>query len=153
MRDPDAAALVSLDGGIGGKAGKGFFLERTRNFDPTKATLPLLHLYEVGDRFMVPDHELIRSLDRANRWLVKVDGMRHVHFTSTGIAVRSLPALAEKSSANKRTTAAWDAMAAATTSFLDTFLGEGAETTTSTGRWTPPASPILHPEKLPATGG
>ncbi|WNG34833.1 hypothetical protein F0U61_15120 [Archangium violaceum] len=86
MRDPDDAALVSLDGGIGGKAGKGFFLERTRNFDPTKATLPLLHLYEVGDRFMVPDHELIRSLARANRWLVKVDGMRHVHFTSTGIA-------------------------------------------------------------------
>ncbi len=65
---------------------------------------------------MVPDHELIRSLDRANRWLVKVDGMCHVHFTSTGIAVRSRPALAEKSSANKRTTAAWDAMAAATTS-------------------------------------
>jgi predicted dienelactone hydrolase len=152
MRDPDAAALVSLDGGIGGKAGKGW-LERTRSFDPTKATLPILHLYEVGDRSMVPDHELLRSLDRANRWLVKVDGMRHVHFTSLGLAVRSLPALAEKTSAEKRTAAAWDAMAAATTRFLDTFLGEGAETNTATGRWTPPSSPLLHPEKLPSTGG
>lgn len=152
MKDPDAAALVSLDGGIGGKVGKGQ-LERMKSFNPAKAKLPLLHLYEVGDRYMVPDHELIRSLDRANRWLVRVDGMRHVHFTSLGIAVRSLPALAERTSADPRTAAAWDAMAAATTSFLDAFLGEAAGTNASTGRWTPPASPLLHAEKLPTTGG
>jgi dienelactone hydrolase len=151
MKDSDAAALVSLDGGIGDKVGKGQ-LEHTKGFNPAKATLPLLHLYEVEDRFMVPDHELIRSLGRANRWLVKVDGMRHVHFTSLGIAIRSLPALAARTSADQRTAAAWDAMAEATTSFLDTFLGEAAGTKASAGRWTPPTSPLLHPEKLPATG-
>lgn len=151
MKDPNAAALVSLDGGIGDKVGKGQ-LEHMKEFNPAKARLPLLHLYEEGDRFVVPDHEMLRSLGRANRWLVKVDAMRHVHFTSLGIAVRSLPALAARTSADPRTTAAWDAMAAATTSFLDTFLKEASGTNASAGRWTPPDSPLLHSEKLPATG-
>ncbi|PTL79302.1 dienelactone hydrolase family protein [Vitiosangium sp. GDMCC 1.1324] len=149
MRDSDAAALVSLDGGIGGKAGKGW-LEKARSFDRAKATAPLLHFYEVGDRFMVPDHEILRSLDRANRWLVKVDGMRHVHFTSLGIAVRSLPALAEKTSAEPRTPRAWEAVAEMTASFLERFIGDDTDAQAEPGRWTPPASPLLHPEKLPA---
>ena len=150
MRDPDAAALVSLDGGIGGKAGKGW-LEKARGFDRAKATIPLLHLYEEGDRFMIPDHDLLRSLGRAERWLVKVDGMRHIHFTSMGIAVRSLPALAEKTSAEPRTAPAWDAVASAASSFLAHFAGAPATAKTPPGPWTPPTSPLLHTERLPAS--
>jgi dienelactone hydrolase len=149
MGDPDAGALVSLDGGIGGKAGKGL-LETSRRFDRARATVPILHLYEDGDRFMVPDFDLLRSLTRADRWLVKVDGMRHVHFSSLGIAVRSIPSLAKVTSADERTSAAWDAVAAATVSFLDSCLAvETTETNTCSG-WTTPASPLLHSRFLKA---
>lgn len=151
MGDREVAALVSLDGGIGGRSGKGW-LEKARGFDRRKATAPLLHLYEEGDRFMVPDLDLLRSLVHAPRWLVKVDGMRHVHFSSLGIAVRSLPALAERTSAEERTAPAWDAVAATTASFLDRFVGKPPAVKDSPARWTAPASPLLHVEGLPVTG-
>jgi dienelactone hydrolase len=144
MRDPKVAAVVSLDGGIGGRAGKGF-LEKAPGFDRRRAVAPLLHLFEEGDRFMVPDLELLRSLDRADRWLVRVDGMRHVHFSSLGIAVRSLKPLAEKTAADDRTRDAWDAVAAATTAFLDHSL----RSTAPASEWAPPVSELLHTEHLP----
>ena len=93
MRDSDVGALVSLDGGIGGKAGKGR-LEKARGFDRTRASAPLLHLYEEGDRFMVPDLELLRSLP-GPRWLVRVEGLRHAHFSSLGAMVRVAPSAAK----------------------------------------------------------
>jgi dienelactone hydrolase len=146
MRDPRVAAIVSLDGGIGGRAGKGL-LDGANGFDRTRALARILHLYEEGDRFMVPDFELLRSLTRADRWLVRVDGVRHVHFSSAGVLVRSIPAVARRTSANERTGAAWDAIAESTASFLDRFLGSGA---VPGARWTPPPSPFLHSVNLPA---
>ncbi len=146
MRDTDAAALVSLDGGIGGASGKGIF-EKTRGFDREAAVAPILHLYETGDRFMVSDLTPLRALPRSNRWLVRVDGMRHVHFSSMGVLAPVAPSLAAVTSADARTTDAWNAVAAATASFLERFVasppaGQAART------WTVPASRLLHPAEV-----
>ena len=146
MRDSEVAALVSLDGGIGGRAGKGM-LEKAEGFDRARAAAPILHLYEEGDRFMVPDLALLRSLDRCDRWLVRVDGMRHIHFTSTGVMVRVSPPLAAATSADSRTAAAWNAAAGAAVSFLDRFLFNPAAAREPL--WAPPDSALLHVEELP----
>ena len=148
MQDPDVAAVVSLDGGIGGKAGNGR-LEKAPGFAAARATAPLLHLYEEGDRFMIPDFDLLRSLSACDRWLVRVDGLRHVHFTSAGVMVRSMPALARATSAGDDVAPAWDAVAAAAASFLDRSLASQRDRAAS---WTPPPSPLLHVEFLPAAG-
>ena len=146
MRDSDVGAIVSLDGGIGAKAGKGQ-LEKARGFDLSKGSAPLLHLYEEGDRFMIPDLDFLRSLP-GSRWLVRVDGMRHVHFSSTGVMAKSAPSAARATSAAAETGAAWDAAAEATVSFLDRFLRDAAPMRAS---WEPPASPLLHTVHLPPT--
>lgn len=138
MRDPDVAALVSLDGGIGTKTGKGL-LEKARGFDRKRMKAPVLHLYEEGDRYMPVDLELLRSLP-GDKWLVRVDAMRHVHFSSTGVLAQRVPAVGAITSATPQTGAAWDAVADATGSFFDRYLGSG----TAAGRWSPPPSPLLH---------
>lgn len=145
MRDPRVAALVSLDGGIGAKTGKGL-LDKAKGFDRSRAKAPILHFWEEGDRFMEPDLDLLRSLRSADRWLVRVDGMRHVHFSSTGILVRSMPPVAKITAANADTASAWDAVAEATAGFLDRFLRASGP---ATAPWSPPASRRLHPVFLP----
>jgi dienelactone hydrolase len=146
MRDSDVGAIVSLDGGIGAKAGKGQ-LEKARGFDLARGTAPLLHLYEEGDRFMVPDLEFLRSLS-GPRWLIRVDGIRHVHFSSTGAMAKIAPAAAKATSATPETAAAWDLVADATASFLDRFLRDAAPLR---ALWEPPASPLLHMVNLTST--
>jgi dienelactone hydrolase len=146
MRDPDVGALVSLDGGIGGKAGKGQ-IEKARGFDLARATAPILHIYEEGDRFMVPDLDLLRSL-AGPRWLVKVDSMRHVHFSSTGVMARTDPSAAKATSATPDTGAAWDLVAETTLRFLDRFLRDAAPLRAT---WDPPVSTLLHSTALPST--
>lgn len=139
MRDPEVAAVVSLDGGIGSKIGRGL-LEKAKGFDRTRMKAPLLHLYEDGDRYMPVDLELVRSLASCDRWLVKVDAMRHVHFSTTGVMAKLLPGVAKATSATPQTAAAWDAVVATATSFLERFLRDSA----SNVRWSPPVSPLLH---------
>jgi dienelactone hydrolase len=146
MRDSDVGAIVSLDGGIGAKAGKGR-LEKARGFDLARGSVPLLHLYEEGDRFMVPDLDFLRSLP-GPRWLVLVDGMRHAHFSSTGAMAKSAPSAAKATSATPETGAAWDLVAETTSSFLDRFLRDAAPLRAI---WEPPASPLLHTVNLPST--
>jgi dienelactone hydrolase len=146
MRDFDVGAIVSLDGGIGAKAGKGQ-LEKARGFDVARGSAPLLHLYEEGDRFMVPDLDFLRSLP-GPRWLVRVDGMRHAHFSSAGAMAKNAPSAARVTSASAETAMAWDLAAETTVSFLDRFLRDAAPLRAS---WEPPASPLLHTTHLPAT--
>jgi dienelactone hydrolase len=143
MRDSDVGALVSLDGGIGARAGKGQ-LEKARGFDLSHASVPLLHLYEEGDRFMVADLEFLRSL-RGPRWLVRVDALRHAHFSSMGAMVRAAPSAGKVTSAVVETPAAWDLVAETTASFLDRFLRDAAPLR---GSWAPPASPLLHTDQI-----
>ena len=145
MRDSDVGAIVSLDGGIGAKDGKGR-LEKSRGFDVARATVPLLHLYEEGDRFMVPDLDFLRSLP-GPRWLVRVDGMRHVHFSSTGAMARSTLSAAKATSASPETGAAWDLVGETTASFLDRFLRDAAPLR---AMWESAASPLLHSVHFPS---
>ncbi len=146
MRDTDAGALVSLDGGIGDAAGKGL-LETARGFDREAATLPILHLYEVGDRYMVSNLDPIRALVRSNRWLVRVDDMRHVHFSSLGVLAASGTTLGSVTDADAWTRTAWDAVAAATTSFLEKFV-ISPPAAAKARAWAPPSARPLHAAEL-----
>src|SRR5207237_6365053 len=77
MRD-GAAALVSLDGRIGTRAGQDE-LRKSRFFDATRARLPILHIYEQLDAFMAPDFSLLRSLPGADVRLVRANHLHHMH--------------------------------------------------------------------------
>jgi len=86
-----AAAIVSLDGGIGAQEARewvdGLGLDRAR------FTTPILHVYEADDRAITPDLRLIRSLDRSNRTIVKIDALRHIDFTSLGFGAAAIDGL------------------------------------------------------------
>ena len=116
MRD-GAAALVSLDGGIGTKTGQEE-LRKSRFFDAARAKLPILHIYEELDAFMAPDFSLLRSLRGADVRLVRASHLHHMHFTTVGEAVGQFPALARVTHADARTTQAWTDVANATVAFL-----------------------------------
>jgi len=116
MRD-GAAALVSLDGGIGTKTGQDQ-LRKSRFFDPARAKLPILHIYEELDAFMAPDFSLLRSLRGADVRLVRASHLHHMHFTTVGESVGQFPALAQVTHADARTTQAWTDVANATVAFL-----------------------------------
>ena len=147
MGDSDLGALISLEGGIGAKDGKGW-LEKAKGFNRARATAPILHFYGETDKSLAPDFDLLRSLDRSDRYLINVDAMAHVHFSSVGAQVAAVPALAMASAADARTPDAWNTVVATTASFLDHFVADS--TATKGSAWTPPASALLHPTTLKA---
>jgi len=112
-----AAALVSLDGGIGTRTGRDE-LRKSRFFDSARAKLPILHIYEELDAFMAPDFSLLRSLRGADLRLVRASHMHHMHFTTVGEAAGVFPALAQVTHADGRTSQAWTDVANATVAFL-----------------------------------
>ncbi|MFP2932810.1 dienelactone hydrolase family protein, partial [Pyxidicoccus sp. 3LG] len=85
LERPETSALVSLDGGIANRMGREW-LDGLSGFRPEDFHTPLLHLYQEGDAAVVPDFDLVQSLRGADRWLVRVAGMRHLDFTSVGAA-------------------------------------------------------------------
>jgi dienelactone hydrolase len=147
MRARDVSAFVSLDGGIGSRTGKGE-LEKAPGFDPKSAAAPLLHLYEDGDRFMPVDLDLIGSLDRCDRWLVRVEGMRHSHFSTMGVLAGRSPELASITQATPRTASARRAVTEATAAFLERFLSH-PRTAESPAAWVPPPSGDYSVRQLP----
>src|SRR5438067_13452124 len=118
-----AAALVSLDGGIGTKTGKDE-LRKSKFFDAARAKLPILHFYEQLDAFMAPDFSLLRSLPGADVRLVRASHLHHMHFTTVGEAVGQFPALAQVTHADSRTPRAYDDVANATVAFLKATLAD-----------------------------
>jgi len=92
MADAKVRALVSLDGGIGTATGARVFAA-SRLFNADRARAPILHFYEEADPFMKPDFGLLRSLDRSERWLIRMGGLHHVHFTILGEAAAIFPEL------------------------------------------------------------
>jgi dienelactone hydrolase len=86
-----ARALVSLDGGIGLREGKGWLPRGA--LDRTRVRLPLLHVYEDADESVTPDFALLATLAAAPRTLAKIEGMRHLEFITYGVAAGALPAL------------------------------------------------------------
>ena len=121
MLDPQVAAVVSLDGGIGTASGRAS-LEALPIYRAEAARAPILHFYEELDAFMAPDFGLLRSLTAADRWLVAVPAMHHHHFTSLGAVSIEYPSLRGAIGATAATALAYTAVAAATCEFLDTFL-------------------------------
>jgi dienelactone hydrolase len=118
-----AAALVSLDGGIGTKTGQDE-LRKSRFFDAARAKLPILHIYEQLDAFMAPDFSLLRSLPGADVRLVRASHLHHMHFTTVGDAAAQFPALAQVTHADARTAQAYGDVADATVSFLQAALAQ-----------------------------
>jgi dienelactone hydrolase len=118
-----AAALVSLDGGIGTKTGRDE-LRKSRFFDAARAKLPILHIYEQLDAFMAPDFTLLRSLPGADLRLVRATHLPHMHFTTVGDAAGRFPALAKVTQADARTPQAYADVANATVAFLKAALSD-----------------------------
>ena len=142
MSRRDVAALVSLDGGIGTKTGAGM-LERSRLFDAKELSAPLLHFYEESDPFMTPDFTLLRSLGPAERFVVKVPDVHHIHFTSVGVLISVAPSLAKATKAGDGTRRSFDAVCRSTLSFLDAAMKESGSRTKG---WTPSDPDILKME-------
>ncbi len=117
------SALVSLDGGIGSSAAKDW-LSGDKTFDPAAFRVPLLHFYEEVDDFMTPDLALLRSLDHADRILVRVEGLAHRYFTSLGWASAVFPAQGDP---DPRRAERCAAVAETTRLFLDARVKARAE--------------------------
>jgi len=147
MRDADVSAVVSLDGGIGARTGAGL-LEKSRGFSRDRMHAALLHFYEELDPQMAPDFTLIRSLDRSDRWLVRVSGMHHIHFTTIGALIGASPGLFRATAATAETATARDLVLQGTESFLTQFVGPRPD---RPARWQPPSGETLRVEALPAS--
>jgi dienelactone hydrolase len=122
MQEPAVRAMVSLDGGIGSRAGQAQ-LASSRLFDPERARFPLLHLYEEQDEFMAPDFALLRKLGRSHRLLARAAHLRHSHFTALGHEVALFPKLAAATKADAQTPRAARAVLQAVRRFLDAAPG------------------------------
>ena len=121
MSDSSVRALVSLDGGVGAKTGRGR-LERSSLFHAKAMTAPILHFYEDLDDFMAPDFELLDSLEGSRRFLVRAPDMHHVHFASVGPLSSRAPSLAAATRATDGTGKSVAAVESSTLTFLDIFL-------------------------------
>lgn len=87
---PSTMAFVSLDGGIGNKIGKEW-ISGWKEFNPQFVRTPMLHFYEDIEEFIVPDFELIESLQHCERYIVKIDSMHHYYFSSLGFVASAIP--------------------------------------------------------------
>lgn len=93
-----ASAIVSLEGGIGTATGQESMVN-SKMIDLKASAPPILHFYEVNDDRAVPDFRLLRSLHTPDLQLVRLDSLRHVHFSSDGFAAVMLPDMAKVTNA------------------------------------------------------
>lgn len=84
MRNNNIRCLVSLDGGLGLSSAVED-IKKSPNYDHDKMNVPLLHLYEDTDEFIIPDFSLINTFDRSERFLVKINDFHHQYFSSIGV--------------------------------------------------------------------
>jgi pimeloyl-ACP methyl ester carboxylesterase len=87
-----ARALVSLDGGIGFAEGRDWLTGRQTELLGQFRT-PLLHIYETNEPAAAPDLTLLESLSQSPRLLLRIEGLRHIDFTSLGFATRTVPGI------------------------------------------------------------
>jgi dienelactone hydrolase len=116
-RRPRLRALVSLDGGIGSAAAKGWLAPRA--LDRASLRTPILHVYEEEDPEVRPDFDLLASLRSAPRTLARVDGLRHLDFITYGLATATLSGLGGP---DERRASAWRAVVDLTRAFLDAHV-------------------------------
>jgi len=89
MKNENVKCLVSLDGGLGLNTAIED-ITKSPEFNPTKMSVPLLHIYEDDEEFVKPDFTLIDSLHNSKRFLVKIDDMHHIYFTSIGFVAGTI---------------------------------------------------------------
>jgi dienelactone hydrolase len=122
-------AMVSLDGGIGSKTANDF-TRQVPGFDRDSVIAPLLHIYEESDLNMKPDFALIMSLRRADRFLVRIDSIRHLDFSSFGMVAGTIPGFKDSLATPNRGDASLkkrcEAIYKLTEGFLSSFLGEAS---------------------------
>jgi dienelactone hydrolase len=122
---PGLRGLVSLDGGIGSRTGKGWLtpgaLARER------VACPILHVFEDTEEFMTPDFALLASLRRAPRTLLKVAGMRHTDLITFGMASATIPGMGGDAAATQRLRERVRAAFSYTRAFLDAHVVGKAE--------------------------
>jgi pimeloyl-ACP methyl ester carboxylesterase len=89
-----AKALVSLDGGIGTAAGEKSMMDM-KEFDIGASIPPILHFYELNEDRMNPNFRILRSLRTPDLELVRMNSLRHIHFTTDGFGAILVPELAK----------------------------------------------------------
>lgn len=128
LRHPEVLALVSIDGGIGNQLGRDWL--RGAPLDPRSLTTPLLHFFEDGDEAMVPDLPQLASFHRSDRLIVKVSGMRHLDFTTLGMARALVPGVGASKTPDPEIETRFGAVLRYTRAFLEARL-EGSERETA----------------------
>jgi len=119
-------AFVSLDGGIANRFGK-YWLNRLHSFNPESITVPILHFYEDVEDFAVPDFYLLETLNSAPRYLIKIDGMRHLYFTSLGMVTATISGFAPATVKKEVIKQNYEGLCRYTRKFLDAFLNDDRE--------------------------
>lgn len=114
-------AFVSLDGGIANKYGK-YWLNGVQYFNPESITLPILHFYQDVEDFVIPDFDLLETLNSSPRYLIKIDGMRHLYFTSLGMVTAMIPSFAPPTVRQSIVQQNYEALCLYTFRFLDAYL-------------------------------
>ena len=112
------SAIVSLEGGIGTATGQESMVN-SKMVDLKASVPPILHFYEVNDDRAVPDFRLLRSLHTPDLQLVRLDSLRHVHFSSDGFASVMVPDMAKVTKAGPDLKRDVEAYAQQTLAYLD----------------------------------
>ena len=119
------AALVSLEGGIGTATGQEAMVN-SRLIDLKLNAPPVLHFYEVNDDRAVPDFRLLKSLHTRDLQTVRLESLRHVHFSSDGFASVMLPDMAKVTKAGPGLAQDVVAYAKQTLAYLDQWTARRA---------------------------
>jgi dienelactone hydrolase len=89
MKNNNIKCLVSLDGGLGLNTAIED-IKKSSQFNPEKMDVSLLHFYEDNEEFIKPDFTLINSFDKSQRFLIKINDMKHFYFTSIGLVAATI---------------------------------------------------------------
>lgn len=113
-------AFVSLDGGFANKVGR-HWLDGVQ-IHTEKIVSPILHIYQDTESYMVPDFDLVNSLVHSDRFLIKIDHMRHPFFANMGMAIGAVPGLdlpgVDKNDIRRK----FETVCKLTLGFLNTFV-------------------------------
>ncbi len=118
--NPKIKAFVSLDGGIANKIGKSWL--HGIHIDKRKITSPILHFYQDTETYVVADFDLINSLHNSDRYLIKIDNMRHALFSNMGMAVGVIPGIDFTGAGKDDIRQKCEFIYRATLAFLNTFV-------------------------------
>jgi dienelactone hydrolase len=112
------SVIVSLEGGVGTATGQESMIN-SKMVDLKASVPPILHFYEVNDDRAVPDFRILRSLHTPDLQLVRLESLRHVHFSSDGFASVMVPAMARVTKAGPDLKRDVEAYAQQTLAYLD----------------------------------